>query len=296
MARQRERFWSKNKNEEKLNMYIVVDVGGTSTRIASFLDGETIQKKERYTTPQSYRGGIKKIIGTIQQLSKNHSLSGVAIGIPGTIDRKKNKTLILPHLTSWNDRDVCRELQKFHQVPITLANDAELAALGEAVVGSGKKYRIVAYLTVSTGIGGALVINKKLIPRAYTSEPGHMMRIIRNTQVTHSGTDKWEASGSGLAFEKRYGVPPEENDDPKVWAEHAQILGPGILAVILLWSPEVLVIGGGLSMKGDLLFKPLREYIQNNLSVFPSPPIFPAKLGDDAGLFGGLALLKGFKK
>lgn len=267
-------------------MYIVIDVGGTHTRIAVFKDGKTIKKKTRYSTPKGYKDGIETIIKTVKKLSGDLKIESIAIGIPGTIDRKSNTTLVLPHLNSWNDQNVSEDLKEKLKTRVRLANDAEFAALGEAVFGSGKNNRIVGYLTVSTGIGGALVIDKKLVPRAYTSEPGHMMRFFYK-----SGKGDWEGQGSGLAFEKRYGVAPEDTDDPKLWSQHARILGQGVVSVILLWSPDILVIGGGLSLKGDLLFQPLNQYIKENITVFPPPPVVPAKLGDDAGLYGGLALL-----
>jgi glucokinase len=278
-------------------MYIVVDIGGTNTRVAFSRNGKTILKKKRFSTPRSYKKGIGKIVEIIKQLTAQKKLDGITIGIPGTLDRNINKTITLPHLPDWNNRNICQRLTSELTTKTTMANDAELAALGEAVFGAGRKYRIVGYLTISTGIGGSLVIDKILVPRAYTSEPGHMMMSLKgiyHNEGSRSAKD-WEARGSGKAFEKRFGISPEECDDPKLWYQQAQILGQGVVSVILIWSPEILVIGGGLSRKGDLLFDPLRQFIKKHLTVFPPPPIIPAKLGDDAGLYGGLALIKSKK-
>jgi predicted NBD/HSP70 family sugar kinase len=274
-------------------MYATVDVGGTNTRVAVSNDGKTIANKKRFPTPDSFEDGVSKIANSIDELTKEKVLKGAAIGVAGVVNRAAGKTLVTPNLKSWDDRNIVETFQSRLNVPISFANDAELAALGEAVFGSGKDHRIVGFLTVSTGIGGALVVDKKLVARAYNSEPGHMM--VELNGKLHPGSGQkgdWELYASGKAFEARFGMKPEDCLDPGIWEVHARALGQGVMNVILLWSPEILVIGGGLSRKGKLFFNPLLKFINENLKMFPPPPIVPACLEDDAGLYGGLVLLK----
>lgn len=273
-------------------MYIVVDVGGTNTRVASSMDGKTIADKKRFRTPKAFQEGVAQITEAVEELSSDEKIRGVAIGVPGVVNRSAGKTLMVHNLTSWNDREIIKTFGERLKTPVVFANDAELAALGEAVFGAGKNHRIVAYLTVSTGVGGALVVDKKLIPHTYNAEPSVMM--IELDGKIHPGSKQvgaWESYASGTAFKERFGMEAKDCDDPGIWEIHAQYVGQGVLNVILLWSPEILVIGGGLSRTGDLLFDPLRKFVKENLKMFPPPPIVPAKLGDDAGLFGGLALI-----
>lgn len=274
-------------------MYVVVDVGATNIRLAASKNGKSIDRKKQFSTPSSFEDGVSKIVESVKELMGKETLRSLAIGVPGVVDRAAGKSLLVPNLTSWNERYLVQSFKDQLKVPVVIANDAEFAALGEAVFGIGKDYRIVGYLTVSTGIGGALVIDQKIVPAAYNTEPGHMMVELEGKPHSGSGqTGDWEMYASGTAFEERFGVKAEDCDDPGIWEMHARVLGQGVLNVILLWSPEVLVIGGGLSQKGDLFFKPLRRFIDEHLKIFAPPPIVPAALGDDAGLYGGLVLIK----
>lgn len=278
--------------QAKTGIKIVVDVGGTHTRVASSQDGKTIVRKERFPTPSGFAEGIEQITKVIKALSVEDAIDGVVVGIPGTIDHQADKTVIVSNIPSWNRKAVGKTLESFLNIPVSIANDAELAALGEAVFGAGRTYRLVGYLTVSTGVGGALVIDKKLVPRAYNSEPGHLT-VDSSSQLVDSLGNKgtFEAIASGVAFQKRFGIAANACTDPRIWKEHAFSVGKGMLNVILLWSPDVLVVGGGLSLAGDLLFSPLRRFINHTLKIVPPPPIVPSELRDEAGLLGGLAFM-----
>lgn len=278
-------------------MFIVVDVGGTNTRVAASKDGETIADKKRFSTLKAFEEGISQISDTIKSLAGKDTVEGVAVGIPGTIDHRTGKTIIVPNIPTWNDQNVGEVLESSLHIPVTCANDAELAALGEAVFGAGKDHRVAGYLTVSTGIGGSLVIDKKLVPRSHNTEPGGMIIDMNSEMIDSLGRKgTFETLASGLAFTKRFGLRADECTDPEIWRMHIQVLGQGVVNVILMWSPEILVIGGGLTQGGDFLFKPLRKFVKDNLRLFPPPPIVPAELGDDVGLFGGLALLSASAK
>jgi predicted NBD/HSP70 family sugar kinase len=274
-------------------MKIVVDLGGSHTRVASSIDGKTIKQKARFNTPQSFDDGVKEITKTIQILSEKKKPVAIVVGIPGTLDHRQGKSIKVPNIPSWNNRDLEYVFQSKLGQPVKFANDAELAALGEANFGIGKAYTVVGYLTVSTGIGGALVANKRLVPRLFNYEPGHM--IIDMSSRAKDGTGRkgtLEALASGSTFKDRFGVDPETCTDRNIWKQYAQILAEGICNILLLWSPDILIIGGGFSQHKDLLFSPLRNYVESKLVIFPAPPIVPSALGDEAGLLGGLVFLE----
>jgi len=274
-------------------MFIVIDVGGTTTRMAASKDGKTFLQKERFATNKDFSAGVARTKASIAQVCSGESPTQITIGIPATIDHNTHIPLIVPQLPDWNNRDVRAELFREYGCEIFVVNDAELGAMGEAVFGAGKAYRIVGYLAVGTGIGGALVIDGKLLPTAYGREPGHM--ILDLTGKPHPGSGQrgdWELYASGFTFQELYGADPKTCTDPKIWEHFAQRFGQGVVNTILLWSPEIMVIGGGMANAGELLFTPLVRFVSERLKVFPPPPIRQAKLGDDAGLYGGLALLK----
>lgn len=273
-------------------MYAIADVGGTNTRLAVAEDRLTLLKKDSFTTPKSFVEGISTITEKIKSLAEGSEISSLVMGIPGTVDRKSGKSINTPNIPDWSNQEIVKIFQSRICKKAALVNDAELAALGEANFGAGKGYRIAAYLTISTGIGGALVVDNKIVKRTHNSEPGHM--VIDLASTVEDGTGRkgtWESLASGTAFEKRYGIKAEDCRDEEIWRKQAEVLGEGLINVILLWSPEILVIGGGLSQAGDLLFRPLRKMVEKNIKVFPAPRIEPAQLGDDAGLYGGLLLI-----
>ncbi|OGY20779.1 MAG: hypothetical protein A3A65_01230 [Candidatus Chisholmbacteria bacterium RIFCSPLOWO2_01_FULL_49_14] len=274
-------------------MNIVIDVGGTTTRMASSKDGRTFLHKERFPSEKNFEKGITLLTASIKKILAGEQPSQIVIGIPGTIDHKTQLPLVIPHLPGWNKRDVIKALSQEFHCAISLAHDAELGALGEAYFGAGKGYRIVGYLAVGTGIGGALVIDCELLPSVYGREPGHMNFDL--TGKPHPGSGQrgdWELYASGSTFQELYGADPKTCTDPKIWERFAQRFGQGVVNTILLWSPEIMIIGGGMANAGELLFTPLVRFVSKRLKVFPPPPIRQAMLGDDAGLYGGLALLK----
>ena len=273
-------------------MYIVVDVGGTNTRVASFENDKEIKEKIRFKTPKAFDKGVDEIVKSINKLSGAKSAKGIVLGVPGSVNRVKKEVNRFANLPNWPGTDIVNILENKLKTKIYLENDAELAALGEACFGSGRKHNVVAYLTISTGIGGALVVEKKLIPSLINSEPGHMYISFQKDQdVLPDPNSDWEKYGAGPAFERRFKIKPEDCDDPTIWEKHAAIIGRGLINIIRLWSPEIIVIGGGISMKGDLFFKPLSYYVKSHFLAYIPPPVVPSELGDDAGLYGGLALL-----
>lgn len=276
-----------------MNMEVVIDVGGTTTRVASSSDGTTFSQKERFASEKVFEKGVSSIKEAIKRVCDGQPPCQIVIGVPGVIDPKTSVPIVVPHLPSWNNSDVRKALSQEFDCEVLVVNDTELGALGEAVFGSGKQLRIVGYLAVGTGIGGAFVIDGKLLPHAYGYEPGHM--IVDLEGKIHPGTGQrgdWELYASGSTFEEMYGVDPKRCLDPKVWERFAERFAPGLINTILLWSPEIMVIGGGMAKAGELLFTPLRRFVSEQLKMFPPPPIVPAKLGDDAGLYGGLVLLQ----
>lgn len=272
-------------------MLIVVDVGGTKTRVAASSDGRSISSQVSFSTPESFEAGLIKINEAIEQFRRGVSIDGIVMGVPGTVERISGKTLVLPNLHDWDNRNLTIFFNERYGTKTLVANDAELSGLGEAVYGQGKNQRIVAYLTISTGIGGALIVDKKPVIRNFNTEPGHII-IDVNSQVADGSGRKGtlEAYCSGVGFNKLYNQKPEDCVDDKVWEEFVKRLTVGVTNIILLWSPEILILGGGFLKSSDKFFEPLKKSVREELKLFPVPFIELAQLGDEAGLLGGIAL------
>ncbi len=274
--------------------YILFDIGGTKTRVALSSDLKKIDKVEHFKTPASFEDGIKKIIATVEKLTDKKPLA-IAGGIRGPLNEDKTGIINDVPLSKWVGKSVVGELHKHFKVPVFLENDAAMAGVGEAVFGAGKGLEIVAYHTVSTGVGGVKIENGDIDHASIGFEPGHQVLDIDRTILGDEITPTLENLVSGTAVEQRFGMKPYEIPQSDVlWDELAEYLAQGLMNTILYWSPDVIVLGGSM-ITGDprIEVDAIRKYTVAALDSFiPCPFITMAKLGDEAGLYGAMAILK----
>src|SRR3989344_7879025 len=143
-------------------MYLLFDIGGTKMRVAYSRDGHAFEEPRIVATPQNFAVGMQTIERTARELSAGRPLRGVAGGIAGSLDESKEKVFRAGNLSDWAGKPLKKELEKIFHTEVFLENDAALGALGEAVAGVGKGKAIVAYLTISTGVGGARIVNGEI--------------------------------------------------------------------------------------------------------------------------------------
>jgi predicted NBD/HSP70 family sugar kinase len=185
-----------------------------------------------------------------------------------------------------------------------IENDTAMVGLGEAAYGAGKDFDIVAYLTISTGVGGARIVGRRIDANVFGFEPGHQIIDADGTMCPDCrafeddrGLGHLEAHISGSAIEKRFGKHPSEIDDEKVWDDLARYLAYGLNNTIVHWSPEVVVLGGGMMKSTGIKIERIDHYLEDILKIFPERPLLKlAELGDVGGLFGGLSYIKQLQK
>ncbi|MEK7130553.1 MAG: ROK family protein, partial [Patescibacteria group bacterium] len=263
-------------------MYLLFDIGGTKMRIGVAENFKKISKTVILPTPKSFADGMALFEKAAKELASGKKIEAVAGGITGPLD--KNKTMILNalNLRGWSKKPLVKELKKIFKVPVFLENDAALAGLGEATFGAGVGKKIVAYLTVSTGVGGARIVNEKIDQNAFGFEPGHQIIFLNKEAIT------LENMVSGTAIEKKYGKKPYEIYDGKIWDKVAKNLAYGLHNVTVLWSPDIIILGG--SVMKSLPVERVQYHLSKILKIFPKPPLIKkSKLGDLAGLHGALA-------
>lgn len=274
--------------------YILIDIGGTKTRVASSKDLSKIDKINKFNTPTKFKAGIESILKAISTIT-NEKIAGVAIGIRGRINEDKTELDNDGILTDWAKKPLAETLSKELKAPVFIENDTALAGLGEAIFGAGQGADIVAYHTISTGIGGVKIENGTIDTASFGFEPGHQILDIDRTILGADITPTLENLVSGSGLEARLGVKPYDiPQEDMVWNELAEYLAHGLRNTILYWSPDVIVLGGSMII-GDpkIEIEPIRKYTVEVLDSFVSCPfITTAKLGDDAGLYGAMAYLK----
>lgn len=266
-------------------MYLLFDIGGTKIRLAGTIDHQTISEPLILENPGDFETAISNIKEALPRLIQGQKIDKAAGGVPGPLNEAKDKLLRAPNLPGWADQPLKKLLQDLFQCPVMLENDAALVGLGEAIYGSGKGKKIVGFLTISTGVGGVRIVDGKIDDNSLGFEPGHQI-ISLEDGTTHD----LESLVSGTAIEKIYHQKPENITDEAVWDRVAKFLSIGLHNVIVQWSPDIVVLGGGV-MK-SLPLELVQKHLQENLKIFPNPPgVVKASLGEKGGLYGALELI-----
>lgn len=274
--------------------YVVFDIGGTKTRVAVSTDLKKFDAHTSFNTPKKFTEGVNKITEAIKELTKEKP-KAMAGGIRGRLSEEKDGIDNDNVLSQWGGKSLVEALQKKYDVPIYLENDAAIAGLGEAVFGAGKDMDIVAYHTVSTGVGGAKIENGEIDVASVGFEPGHQILDVDRTILGEEIVPTLENLVSGTAVENRFKVKPYEiPQSDLLWPELAGYLAQGLRNTIVYWSPDVIVLGGSMII-GDpkIEIDDIRKFTVESLDGFVECPFITlAKLGDEAGLYGGMAILK----
>ncbi len=299
-----------------------VDLGGTSIRTGVSSGGAGFSPHVSRPTPAADGPDavLDAIAETIKEVCAGTAPGGVAVGIPGPLDPASGIVFAAPHLEGWTDIPAADMLSKRTGCPVVIHNDASLAGYAEWVAGAGKGSRHMVFVTASTGIGGALVINGELVSGAAgtAGELGHIPLAPDGPTCGQGHRGCLEGSASGTAIAKRAGEAVLRREstslvslDPsaidavavlaaaragdalalRLWSDAGRALGRAIGGLINILSPEVVVIGGGLINAKELLFDPLEAGIHEIAFDVPARRcrIAPAGLGTDAGLAGAVA-------
>ncbi len=272
---------------------ILFDIGGTKTRVSTSSDGEQLGAIESFATPKDPNKGIVQIMAVAESLLAGETPAAFVGGIRGVLNEEKTGIEHDEILSNWVGFNVVEAIQKIHDVPVTLENDAALAGLGEAVYGAGQGIDILVYHTISTGVGGVRIHDGMIDASSAGFEPGHQVLDIDRTILGEDIVPTLENLVSGAAVEARLGVKPYEiPQEDVIWNELAGYLAQGLRNTVLYWSPEAIVLGGSM-MTGDpkIPLEAVRKATVAVLDSFvPCPFITIAQLGDEAGLYGALAL------
>ncbi len=256
-------------------------------RVAFSSDGESFEAPHSVLTPSSYEDGLRLFIDTAERCAGGRKIEAVCGGIAGPFTEQSRSLIGSPNLGDWIGKPLKNNLEEQLQVPIYIENDSAIVGLGEAVYGAGKGAEIVAYITVSTGVGGARIVGGRIDNKALGFEPGHQLLDYKEAVTL-------EKLVSGKALEIETGRPPKEITDPQVWEDRARILAVGLHNTIVHWSPHLLVLGGSMITGNPAIpLESVERHLKETLKIFPElPTIKKAELGDFGGLWGALAYLK----
>lgn len=271
-------------------MYLLFDIGGTNMRVAVSEDRQTLGQTKIVPTPEDFETGINRLKEVSYELTGGVKIDAIAGGIAVIFNQDKSIPINTSNLHGWVNKPLKQTLEQLFNCPVFLENDTALVGLGEAVSGESLGSNIVAYLGVGTGIGGARIVEGKIDKNSLGFEPGHQIIETDGKTCNCGGKGHLEAYVGGSYLEKDYGKPAKDISDPQVWDKVARYLSVGLCNTIVHWSPDVIILGG--SVMQSLSIEKIKSYLEKDLTIFPNmPEIIPAKLGQEGGLYGALALL-----
>ncbi len=260
-------------------------------RVGLSPDGRTVTEQAIFQTPESLDETVNLLKAHYLHHGNNVPLQAAAGGVAGALSHDRSILLKSPHKPNWNNQPLKQKISNALGAPAFIENDAAIVGLGEATTGPGMGKRIVVYITVSTGVGGARIVDGKIDPSFYGFEPGHQIVSIGEKDDGTPIYGYLEDFISGAALKKAFGKPPEEIKDPQVWDDVAFFLAVGLNNIIMHWSPDTIVLGGSEMKSIDLEL--VKKYLKDMMRIFPElPQIEKAKIDYYGGLYGALEFLK----
>jgi glucokinase len=271
---------------------VAVDLGGTRLRAAVFDAAGELRAHVVVPTP---RDDPMALPAAMREAISEAALpvAGAVVGVPGVIDYAQGTVVALPQLPLWGTTVTARWLAEQLALPVALANDADLAALGELHFGAGRGVQHLVYVTCSTGVGAGVVIGGRLLHSRYSlAEVGHTIIDWRS-----GATVETFGSGSGLFAQtgesaEAIAARAEAGDAAAaaLFQTTAEAFAVGVLTLVRCFMPDRVVVGGGLSQTGERLLGPVRALIARMPYRTLAPDdIVLAECGDDAGLRGAFA-------
>ena len=273
---------------------LACDLGGTRLRFAFVRTDGSVLSRQVIPTPGDDPSALARGLRDMLD-GADRDVSGVVVGVPGPVDYDRGEVMILPNLPDWESAGVsARSLSVDVGIQVMLANDADLAALGEYRYGAGQGSRDMVYITSSTGVGAGVIIGGRLLHgRQSLAEVGH-------TIIDMATMGTVESLGSGTAVAHQSGRSASEvaalaAEGDEVASGHflaaATSLAVGVFNAVHSFAPETVVIGGGMSQAGELLLGPIRDMLLRCSDGCPGSrvKVVRATGGDDAGLKGAAA-------
>ncbi|AZO56051.1 MULTISPECIES: ROK family protein [unclassified Mesorhizobium] len=306
---------------------LAIDLGGTELRAALVdRDGKILAfaavPTQAQAGPDVVIGQIEALAATVHAEAPALSILGVGVGAPGPLDPLAGIAVGPPTLAGWQDVPLADILERRLGLPVRLENDANAAALGEWRFGAGHGARSLVFVTVSTGIGGGVVADGHILHgrRGLAAEIGHMTITNEGERCVCGVVGCFEAIASGTALGRRANAATSPLDgstlrrlsaNAEVTGRHvveaarlqddlavalleeeARWLGVGFTNLLHLYSPDVLVVGGGIANGLDLMAPVIGATIrQRAMRAYRDVPVVQAQLGRHAGLVGAASLV-----
>lgn len=313
--------------------YVGIDIGGTFIKGGVVTEkGEIIYSNKIKTEVEKGNDKIVENINTLINMlleksnTNKQNVIGVGIGVPGTIDSEKG-IVVCAHNLKFYNFEIVDKLKVLSKLEVKIENDANLALIGETMFGAAKGCSEVVMITLGTGVGGGAIVKGKLLEgnKSAGAEFGHSVLVVDGNQCSCGRKGCFEAYSSATALINKTKELMEQNKNSKIWEvgsiknvdgetvfkyvktdETAQqvlnwylkYLACGVVNYANVFRPQIFVVGGGIANQGEVIIKPLNDYMKKDLfasGMSPDVKVVAATLGNNAGVLGSVGLYKGLR-
>jgi glucokinase len=301
---------------------IAVDIGGTHVRAALYEEDQPQPIAHQRAATEADKPGVYDRLHAVVEAvwPKDKEVLGIGISSPGPLDPHTGRVLATPNIPEWHDFPLAPKLAEDFGVPAFLSNDANLGALGEWKFGAARGHADVLYLTVSTGVGGGVIVENRLVQgyHGLAAELGHIILNPDGPICSCGFAGHLEAYASGPSIARyvleqiKQGVKSTIQPDDRLTARQvaeaakqgdslaisayrraAEYLGMGVANFLHSFDPSIVILGGGVTAIGALLFDPFKASLEKRVfhpRYLENLKIAMSDLGDDVALLGALAL------
>ncbi|NJM37942.1 MAG: ROK family protein [Akkermansiaceae bacterium] len=301
---------------------IGVDFGGTSVKIAAVFQSHIIDHAPPIATQDFETHGelIDEMVRAIEDLRARHpKIAAIGVGMPGFVNFETGLVYNLTNVRDWQEIPLKAILQKKINLPVAVDNDANCMAFAEWKCGAGRGYQHVVFITMGTGVGGAIIANGQMIRgarhgageigqtsidyrgrRGAYGNLGALEDYIGNGEITAKARDAYHEAGIQKSLQEctpaalATAAYAEDAVALALWDDVGRMLASAVMNCCWLLNPEAIVIGGGVARAGEILFNPLQKHLFPQLSgpFKDHLVILPAVFGHEAGTVGAAALAR----
>ncbi len=284
---------------------IGVDLGGTAIKLGRFLPDGTCLESISLVTPQPPipEVVVRAIATAINRLNRDRQSMAIGFGVPGPTDTTRRIAKKSINLEGWDDVPVADWLEAQTKLPTILENDANCAGIGEVWLGVGRKFRNLILLTLGTGVGGAIFIDGQLFTGrcGAAGELGLITLDLNGVPCRSGNRGSLEQHLSIGAIRRHTGCEPSQlgklaslgdRQALEFWWNYGKTLGAGLASLIYVLTPEVIIIGGGVSASSEFFLPAAEQEIEQRVLATSRPnlQLLPAQLGNKAGMLGAAKL------
>ncbi|MCY3536992.1 MAG: ROK family protein [Synechococcus sp. SB0668_bin_13] len=289
----------------QVTQVIGVDIGGTALKLGRFGTTGYCHAHLELPTPQPATPGAvtTALLAGLERLDPQHQASGIGIGVPGPANQAGRVARLAINLPGWRDVPLADWLEAQQDRPVTIANDADCAALGELWLGAGRGVQDLLLLSLGTGVGGAVIMGGRLLTGrlGIATEPGLILLDPSGPLCNSGNHGSLQQHCSISALKRLSGLEPvalaaraarQDSTALAHWRTYGRRLGMGIASLAYLFTPERVLLGGGVAGALPYFRTALEQELQQRLLPMfrQDMVILPCALGNGAGRAGAARL------